>query len=233
MHADGVTPVIRVATTGDLASDFLGVVAEGLNMDSIDSEAGYVARYYSPGKDVPIIPLEGAHCTALCEAAVDVTDDVWIRVIATGSEVAGSLNDTPDFTAEVHTVTPTAANTTVYAGSVQVFDERGFMVAQTIFNYTSDGSATATEIVTGITADLDAGTVVTGGFIVNTGTTTLIMTAQNPLHTIAITTTAAGILEDVLTTAAACDHVKLPGAKFTRTISAAGTCAVQSRAVAA
>lgn len=227
LHADGVTPLVRVAQSGDAASAVIGMVADGgTRIKPIDSEAGYVARYYPPGRTVPIVPIGQGHgqWTAYAEAAVDDGDDVWVRVVATGSEVFGAVNDTPDYTAQVVTVTPTAANDTVFKGNVSVFDEDGRLLVSAVYSYTSDGNGADTEIVTGIKADL---TTPLTGYAALTGTGTLILTASQPGYTIVYTPSGAGVENVVLTTAYSSDHVKIPGIKFSRTTTAAGSAAIQ------
>lgn len=81
----------------------------------------------------------------------------------------GAFRKDYDGTAQVTTFTPTAVNSTIYA--MEIYDENSKLVAAA--EYLSDGSATATEIVTGLKAAL--GTV---PGVALTGTATLIMTAS-------------------------------------------------------
>jgi hypothetical protein len=219
---DGFTPVVRLPETGDTVADIYGVVADGSRAAAIDPDEGYTYLGYKPGRDVPIIPLEGAW-TCYAEAAVDVGDDIWVRVVAGAGEVAGAANDTPDRTAAVYTITPTAANATNFAGFVQVFDEDGVVVATSPFNYTSDADGTAAEIVTGVSADLTGSAV--DDYLAITGTSTLILTLTAG-YTLAFVSTGVGVLAVVNGTPAANDHVKLTKGKFARTTTAAGTAAL-------
>jgi hypothetical protein len=223
--ADGRTPVIRPVQPGDTYDDMWGVVADGNRGEAIDSELGYTFRAYRAGRTVPILPKEG-HYTVTSEGAVDAFDDVWIRTTATGAEIFGAVDDEPDFVGQVVTATPTVVNATTYAGSVNVYDGAGALVASTLYIYLSDGSATATEICDGIRVDLDAGAVVTGGSIVTSGTDTLIMSSQLPDHTIIISSTDAGVMTPAITTPATNDHVKATGPKFSRTTTAAGSASI-------
>ncbi len=91
---------------------------------------------------------------------------VFCQMVANGStKVAGSFRTDYDGTAQVTTMTPTAVNSTEYQLEV---DGR-------FYAYTSDSSATATEIVTGLTAAITADA---GATVTPTGTTTLILTAK-------------------------------------------------------
>lgn len=222
--SDGRTPKVRALTTGDVESDIYGIVADGDRAVAIDPDAGYTYRGYRPGRDVPILPLEGAW-TVYSEAAVDYFDDIWVRAIATGTEVAGAANDSPDYTAEVVTLTPTAANTTLYDGSISVYDDKGNLLATTIYSYTSDASGTATEICDGIRVDVDAGDV--ASYLASSGTATCILTASAAGYKIVHEGgSAAGVVAAVLTTAAATDHIRLSKGKICLTTTAAGTTAV-------
>ena len=75
------------------------------------------------------------------------------------------------------TITPTVADTTVYS----------FKANGTLITFTSDGTATAAEIVTGLKAALTTASIPTTGAsgIVATGTTTLILTPSGDASSIA------------------------------------------------
>ena len=226
LHSDGVTPLVRPLQSGDAAASVIGMVsASNTRIKAIDPTTGYTALHIAPGRDVAIIPVSGGHgqWSAYAEAAVDFDDDIWVRVVATGAEIAGAVSDTPDYVAQVVTVTPTAANTTQYKGTVSVYSA-GLLLVSTIYDFTSDGSATAAEVVVGVKADIDTPL---DGYVTTSGTNTLILTADGPGYTIVYSPSGAGVEDVVLTTAGSNDHVKLAGPKFSRTTTAAGPCAVQ------
>jgi len=223
--ADGRTPEIRPVAPGDTWDDMWGVVADGNRGEAIDSELGYTFRAYRAGRTVPILPKEG-HYTVTSEGAVDAFDDVWIRTTATGAEVFGAVTDDPDFVGQVVTATPTVVNDTLYAGNVNVYDGAGALVASTLYSFLSDAGATDIEICDGIRVDLDAGAVVTGGSIMTSGTTTLVMTSQLPDHTISITGSAAGVMAPAITTPATNDHILASGPKFSRNTASAGSASI-------
>lgn len=228
LASDGVTPLVRALTTGDDADDVIGWVADSnTRLLAIDPTAGYSFQYVKPGRDIAIIPVGGGHgqWSAYAEAAVDYNDDVWVRVVAGAGEVAGAANDTPDETAAVYTITPTAAASGVlFHGFVQVYDRDGKVVATSEFYFAADADNTATETVTGLAADLTSSDV--DDYLAITGTATLILT-MTAGYTANVVSTGAGILTTATTTAYANDHVKIPGLKFSRTTTAAGPCAIQ------
>lgn len=96
--------------------------------------------------------------------------------------------------AQVETLTPTVLNTTLYKVTINGVD----------YTYTSDGTATAAEIVAAILALINADTACK---MVATGTTTLILTADNDGEgsavsassnfAIAHTTASHGVIEDI------------------------------------
>jgi hypothetical protein len=214
--SDGITPVCRVPSSNDTASSLLGIVADSNRQVAIDPDAGYTYQAYKAGRDVPI--FEDGTRTVASEAACTRGQRVWVRVNAGAGEVAGAVNDTPDWTAEVITVTPSAANATNFAGFVTVYDMRGtvnpvgYQVAQSPFNFTSDGDGTAAEIVTGLSADLTGSAV--DDYLAISGTDTLILTMTAGYHAV-FTSTGVGVLAPVYTTAIANDHVLVPW-KFVR-----------------
>lgn len=221
---DGVTPIIRKLQSGDTADDVWGIVAaSGTRIKAIDPITGYTARYYGTGRDIPIQRIDGGgQWTVYSEGAVDYDDRVWVRVIATGSEIAGAFNDTPDEVVQTLTITPTEANATVYQGFIQAKDRAGLVVANIPFNYTSDADGTAAEIVTGIRADIDTPIAT---YATPSGTVTVILTAVAG-YTLELISTGAGVLAAV-PTGGTNDHVLLPATKRFSQTTRAGIAAVQ------
>jgi hypothetical protein len=226
LHADGITPLVRACQSGDAASAVIGFVADGgTRVAAIDPVTGYSFRYYEPGRTLPIIPLKGGHghWTAYAEAAVDDGDDVWVRMVATGSEVFGAVNDTPDEVVQTNTVTPTAAaEGVIFQGYVEAFDRDGLSVASVPFYFVADADNTATETVTGLKSDL---TTPLASYITVGGTATMTLVAVAG-YTSRVVSTGAGILATVAT-GGTNDHVKIPDIKFSRTTTAAGSAAIQ------
>jgi hypothetical protein len=220
---DGVTPVVRPLESGDTADDIIGFVADGgTRIKPVAPDTAYTGLYYAPGRDIPLLPKNAGHWTLYSEAACTAFSDVWVRVVAAGAEVAGSLNDAFDEAVQVCTVTPTAAASGVlFHGFVAVYDRDGLPVVSVPFYFAADADNTATETVTGIAADI---TTPLDGYAVISGTATLIITAVAG-YTVEMVSTGAGILASVYT-GGTNDHVKLTGAKFSRTTTA-GICAVQ------
>lgn len=123
----------------------------------------------------------------------------------------GAFRKSYDGTAQVDTITPSAGNADVY--SVEVRDENGVVIGSA--SYISDGSGTATEIVTGL--KLLLGTIPN---ITISGTATLILTSS--VAGKSFTTTVSANLSLVNTTANAKSAAPCPGMYFKTTTSAGG-----------
>lgn len=230
-HADG-SPIVRACTTGDTAATIFGIVADGNRTKPIDSDDGYSAQYYKPGRMIPIIPIwdtGGMEWTAYAEAAVDVDDDIYVRVVAGAGEVAGALNDsaTTD-TVQIVTLTPTAEDEVLFRAEIEVFHYfTGALAATGIIEFTPGTSTTATLICDGLEISLETDNAALNELITCSGTATLILTVDAG-YTITVSPTGPGVIEVAATQAAASDHVKLASPKkFSRTTSAAGTCVVR------
>lgn len=175
-------------------------------------------------KSAVMMPLleEGA-IMVVVDQDVAVNDDVFVRYTAngTGKLVVGAFRKDADGVAEVHTITPTAVNSTVYGMTVEYTNALGRLVAKT-FLYTSDGSATAAEIVTGFQTAMALDAEFTAA-IVATGSTTLILTGQVAGVSFTVTQAGLGAWTEVLTTPAAPHARKVKGAYWvTGGTSAAG-----------
>lgn len=98
---------------------------------------------------------------------VVVGGDVYCRVTTNGAGKLqlGNPGGSPDGTAQVTTITPTAVNDATYFVAI---NGKGF-------SFTADGSATAAEIVTGLTALINADTDLP---VTASGSSTLILTAD-------------------------------------------------------
>lgn len=142
-----------------------------------------------------------------------VTADSNMSVAATTpNKTVGAFRKDADGTAQVTTMTPTAVNSTEYQ----------LVVDGHFYGYTSDSSATATEIVTALTAAIvaDAGATVTP-----TGTATLILTAK----TAGVPFVAQGDanMAFAATTANALKAILLPRCAWRTTASAGAPCVLQ------
>jgi hypothetical protein len=141
------------------------------------------------------------------EQTMTVADPVYVRYSANGgSTQLGKVRKDADGVAEVHTVTPTAVNSQVYVLRVTVGG-----VPYT-FEYQADGSATATEIVTGFKTAMAADAAFTA-LVVATGTTTLILTGQVAGQAFTVLQVGDGVLADVTTTPAAAHAARCKGAR--------------------
>jgi hypothetical protein len=202
----------------------MGIVAEGTGCKPATS--GYAHKVYSAGSAVPVHTK--GRVTGYAEAAVTVDSQVYVRKTATGTEIAGALNDsaTTD-TVQIHTVTPTVAHSTLFRAQIIVKNFfTGAVTHQGIIEMTSDADNTATETVTGLKASLVDDNDELDGIVVGTGTATLILTVAAG-YVIEFISTGVGVLTEAATQAAASDHLLWPGAKFLETTAAAGIAPLQ------
>lgn len=151
----------------------------------------------------------------LVEQAVAVGDRAYFRIAANGGNTQlGAWRKDADGVAQVSTVTPTAANTTVYTLQIQI-DGQTF-----VFSVTSSGAATATTIGDQFRAAMAADVGFTA-LVVASGTTTLILTAVRAGMPFSVTSSGAGVTAAVLTTAATYNAV-YSGFRFTQAAGSAG-----------
>jgi len=171
---------------------------------------------YAAGAMVAI--LKKGRCWVTVEEGVTPTSPVYVRFadgIADNTKTQkGAFRKSADGTAQVDTLTPTAVNSTAYF--VTVKDANG----ERTYTYTSDGSATAAEIVTGFTAQMtnDVG-------VTPSGTTTLILTAKSA--GVGFTTYADSNMAIAHTTANAQTAEKVANACYRSTASAGSVAVVE------
>lgn len=144
-------------------------------------------------------------------------DDVYCVISTTGGDSLGQARSTPDGTADVWTLTPTEANTAVFGITIHFpawngESARTFVVPPV----TSDGDATATEIVTLLAASI-ATVAELPSLITTSGTATLIITGDDLGRPFTVYDSAeAGDFTSIThTTTAAAYTVKVPGARWT------------------
>jgi hypothetical protein len=146
------------------------------------------------------------------EQTVARGDEVWVRIATSGSDPTnltqkGAFRKDGDGAAELQTLTPTAANTTLY--KLKVF-ARG-----QVFKYetTSDGSATATEICDAFRVLMAADLAFTALFTTG-GTTTLTLTRKVQGEGFTVVSDGAGAIAVAVTTPATQTAIRVPGAKY-------------------
>lgn len=149
----------------------LGVALIDLSVENKYPEDSSAAAYVA-GAMVNVLNKGRAWVTV--EEAVTPTSPVYVRFATDGGtntqpgSFRASSGATGSAVAQVDTLTPTAVNSTQYF--VEIKNAAGDLVT---YEFTSDGSATATKIVTGFTALMANDPTVTVS-----GTTTLILTAK-------------------------------------------------------
>lgn len=148
------------------------------------------------------------------EQDVTEADQVFVRYTANGAGKLqlGAFRKDLDGVAEVHTITPTAVNSTVYVMTVEFTNANGKLVTKT-FLYTSDGSATATEISSGFQTAMALDAEFTAA-IVASGTTTLVLTGQTAGLAFTVTQSGLGAWTEVVTTPAAAHARRSKGSRF-------------------
>lgn len=208
------SPYIKVLGPSTPASQIIGPVMVGV--DTAPMESGAITRDYLPGSVVPLYsygrPLVYGEAAI---AAASIGGSVYARHTASGSKLVGFAGDATaaalGATANVWTGTPTAVNDTVYTQQIIFGDE------VVLLTFLSDGSATATEIVTGLKDQLALHTGVGGRLygLTGSGTTTFIITGPSDGRGFTPSSNGAGVLTWVETTAEVSTHTLLTrGDKF-------------------
>lgn len=154
-------------------------------------------------KDKQMFPIkcEGAFF-AQCDQDMKPGDKVFVRFAASANAqvgVVGSVRKDPDGVAQVTTLTPTATSNAVYVARVDFDGEAAGTKRKAYeFEYQADGSATATEIVTGFKAAMAADPEFTAR-VVATGTTTLVLTGQTTGEAFTVTSAGDGAFASITT----------------------------------
>jgi hypothetical protein len=145
------------------------------------------------------------------EQAVDPRDPVYVRFNATGasgsSPAVGKVRKDNDGVAAVFTITPTAANATIYKLAFSI-NGRSF-----VFEVLSDGSGTAQEICDAFRTAMAANADFTA-LVVATGTVTLILTSQQAGIDPNVESIGPGVLAVVETTPASVKAILASGCSF-------------------
>lgn len=160
---------------------------------------------YGDAKMFPLM-VEGG-IMVVVDGTVTVGGEVYVRHTANGAGKLqlGAFRGDADGVAQVTTLTPTAANTTLY--SLMVEAPSGALYS---FNTTSDGSATATEINDALRVLMAADSAFTAE-IVASGTATLILTAVAAGKAFKVFSFGPGVIAQAATTPPAPHARKVPG----------------------
>lgn len=213
-----------VSTDGDtcaqpsaLTQSLFGVVARGRGIEAPDDGS---AEYHSAGDSLDLL-TEG---DVYVESEEDVTseaNDVWMRVSASGSEIAGAFRITPDGTPQVTTLTPGAGQNSVEVSVLVTITSGEHTGKSLLLSALADGSMTATEVCDAWRTQLNADAF-WSALLVDTGTATLILTAANAGFDFDVTN-VQGTVTIAATTAAVRDCVKIPSSKAKWLRPASGT----------
>lgn len=169
----------------------------------------------------PVNVMRRGRMFVLAEGTVVKGGKVFARHTSDGGSNTqlGSLRADADGTAQVATLTPTAANSTSYSVSCFV-NGRAYT-----FTTVSDGSATATEICDALRVLMAADATFTAQ-IVATGTSTLIMTSQVAGREFEVGSGGPGVIAIAATTANAAKADEIPGLVWASSRTGAGLATV-------
>lgn len=174
---------------------------------------------YAPKAAMPM--LQEGSAWVRCEQAMAVTDSVYVRFATGSGTTIGAVRKDPDGVAQVSTITPTAVNNAIYVLRVQLANGQSYT-----FEYVGDGSATATEIVTGfktlMAADADFSAAITAS-----GTSTLILTAVAAGVAFTAHSEGDGAMAVAATTPPAPTARLVKGARVDTPSTGAGVCKLQ------
>jgi hypothetical protein len=219
---DVILPTSAANITGQ--GKFQGIAIVDLSTENIRDNPSTTPPHFPAGEAVPV--LRKGRVYVKVEENVTPLSPVFVRFangIADNTLVQkGAFRASADgagSTAQVATLTPTAVNATIYA--VEILDAANEVVAAAEF--LSDGSATATKIVTGLTAAL--GTV---PGVTLSGTATLILTSTAAGVPFSVKSIGDGTIAVAATTpnvTGATTAAQLPNARY-MTTALAGSVAV-------
>jgi hypothetical protein len=222
-HNNQGQPFLELITSSTAAADYLGPVM--LGNDTMPLDPGDLYQRYAAGKSASLARY--GHPRAYGEKAIpntSVATPVYVRHTAVGNFVAGTVTDAAGAallaTADVWTGTPTSANDTVFTEQITF---NGNVVNLT---YLSDAGSSATEITTGLKAELAKYNGVGGPLygLTGTGTTTFIITGPADGRSFTAVTLGAGIVTWVHTTTGVTTHTIHPrGDKFLAASPGAGS----------
>ena len=211
---------VKLPTTAAEAAACIGIAVVDL---ATETQNSVTVGTYPVGSDVSV--LRKGRVYVLVTEAVAAGNDVFVRygdgvADTDGSDDAkGGFSDTADGVAQVATLTPTATNTDDYSVTLSGKKTNGDDYSET-YSYKSDGDATASEIVAGLLAKINASTVVP---VTATGSATLILTADSAGNGFVVNSTDN--LAIAATTPNSGSAARLSGAKF-MTSAAEGSFAV-------
>jgi hypothetical protein len=201
-------PYLKVISSTSTIANIVGPIYLGSDTEPL--EAGALFREYAQRSTPPIVthgyPLA---CNDSLIAASSVGTPVYVRHTASGNYVPGMVTDATGAavgaTANVWTGTPTSANDTVFTVTI------AFGTVVETLTYLSDAGSSATEIATGLRAELAKFTGVGGSLygLVGSGTATFIITGPADGRGFTPVNVGVGVVAWVETTAEVRTHLLL------------------------
>jgi hypothetical protein len=217
-------PYLELITGSTAAANIRGPVMLGTDTDALEPGDRYST--YAAGVSASL--AEYGHPRVYANKAIPATSigtPVYVQKAASGGIVAGSVTDAAGAavgaTANLWTGTQTAVDSTLYQTQIQVTDDSGVLISETIA-FTAGAGTTVTLISNGLRANLLTKTSLTG-LVAGTGTTTLILTGPADGRAVTVTSVGPGVTSWVETTAEVSTHILHPrGDTFLAASPAAG-----------
>jgi hypothetical protein len=208
-------PYLTKVTSSTAAADIIGPIFKGADTKQVDR--GFAYREYEVGQNIPFVRY--GHVSAYADRAIPLSsgpEAVFVRHTDAGDYLAGMASNaagaTAGATANVWTGTPTSANDTVFTMTIAFGS-----VVQTL-TYLSDVGSSATEIATGLRAELVKVNAAVGQplyGLTGSGTATFIITGPADGRGFTPVNVGVGVVAWVETTAEVSTHTLLTrGDKF-------------------
>lgn len=166
--------VLPTTSTGILAGLTLRDISQ---VRPFDTSAAAVNAY--PTGEMMGVREEGDAAVLNVGPAAALGDEVHVVISTAGGDALGEARADRQGVAHIVTATPTVANTTPYSLQVSIAAQDGLPELTRTFAITSDGTATDVEINDALRAQMAADAEFTAR-VVASGTTTLVLTGQDP-----------------------------------------------------
>ena len=223
VHGQGV----RRARLPNASTDHIaGVALRDITQVRLYDVTTTAVDSYPIGSMLGVREQGDVHVVNTGPTAAAIGDPVYVVIATTGGDALGEARPTRDGTADVWTLTPTAANATTY-GIVIHFPAWDGMDAVTLVPepYVSDGSGTATEICDGLRVSLAALGAAYTDLATSSGTDTLVITGDILGRPMVVTDASeAGDFASITHTTTAAQYTMLvPRARWVRAAAAGAT----------
>lgn len=169
---------MRRASLPSAATDVIaGVALRDMTRTRLYDTLATAVDSYAIGDMVSVREQGAVPMRNVGDAAAVPGGPVYCVVSTSGGDALGEARNDRDGTADVWTLTPTVANSTIYAIQIVLPEWDGLPAVVRTYEYTSDGSAADTEIVADFVSQINGDSVISGR-VTASGTTTLIITGD-------------------------------------------------------